>query len=442
MQADHDVLIVGAGAAGLSAAVELSRAGMNVAIVEARARVGGRMYTVQDPATDAAVELGAEFIHGLAPEIWEVAQREKIPIFELEGENWCERHGKMSECVSMPEVDKVFRRLERRNPDESFLEFMERWCPDLSEAGKRWAMGYISGFHAADPALISVNSLVFGMSADEKIEGDRSFRMRGGYHALIDVFERQLAAAKVAIYLNTTVKEVQWSKGQVSVATEEGTVYKTLVASRVLLTLPLGVLQANEGEEGVVRFSPSLPAEKQRALGHLAMGKVARITLRFDERFWEGIRPSAEAQSLADASFFFTQEDWFPTWWTTMPLRLPIITAWSPSTWAKRLAGQSEEFITDKALAALQSITGTGRQELESRLQASYWHDWESDAFSRGAYSYVKVGGGTAQAELGRPLENTVFFAGEATDVSGHNGTVHGAIASGQRAAREILQSR
>src|SRR4051794_29742505 len=205
MQADTDVLILGAGAAGLSAAVELARAGMDVAIVEARERIGGRMYTTYDPATNAAVEFGAEFIHGLVPEIWEVAQREKIPIFEVEGENWCERNGVMSVCESMPEVGKVFTRLDDRNPDESLLQFLERCCPDLSVDGKRWALGFISGFHAADPALISVHSLVFGMRADEQIEGDRSFRIRGGYRALVEIFERQLLEAKVYIQLNTIV---------------------------------------------------------------------------------------------------------------------------------------------------------------------------------------------------------------------------------------------
>jgi monoamine oxidase len=176
-------------------------------------------------------------------------------------------------------------------------------------------------------------------------------------------------------------------------------------------------------------------------LAHLSMGKVARVTLSFDERFWDTIRPLGNAKTLADASFFFCQEDWFPTWWTTMPLRLPMITAWSPARWATGLAQQTEEFVVDKALTALQRITGTARQELNRSVRACYWHDWEADPFSRGAYSYVKVGGESAQAELGRPLENTVFFAGEATDITGHNGTVHGAIASGQRAAREILQS-
>jgi monoamine oxidase len=73
-------------------------------------------------------------------------------------------------------------------------------------------------------------------------------------------------------------------------------------------------------------------------------------------------------------------------------------------------------------------------------LERAYFHDWQSDPFSRGAYSYGRVGADGAQQVLAAPLEKTLFFAGEATDTSGHNGTVHGAIASGHRAAREILQ--
>jgi monoamine oxidase len=73
-------------------------------------------------------------------------------------------------------------------------------------------------------------------------------------------------------------------------------------------------------------------------------------------------------------------------------------------------------------------------------LSASYFHDWNSDPFSYGAYSYVKAGGEGCQATLAAPIANTLFFAGEHTDTTGHNGTVHGAIASGQRAAKEILK--
>jgi len=79
-------------------------------------------------------------------------------------------------------------------------------------------------------------------------------------------------------------------------------------------------------------------------------------------------------------------------------------------------------------------------EELEPLLEAAYFHDWQSDPFSRGAYSYGKVGADGAQEALGRPVEKTLFFAGEATDTTGRNGTVDGAVASGRRAAAEILR--
>jgi monoamine oxidase len=83
-----------------------------------------------------------------------------------------------------------------------------------------------------------------------------------------------------------------------------------------------------------------------------------------------------------------------------------------------------------------------GEQQIEDLTESAAYHDWQTDPFARGAYSYVKAGGDSAQAGLAAPLEQTLFFAGEATDVSGYHGTVHGAIASGHRAAQEILDSR
>jgi len=174
------------------------------------------------------------------------------------------------------------------------------------------------------------------------------------------------------------------------------------------------------------------------------MGKVIRVTLRFRQRFWDDLRPphSTESKSLANMSFLLSHEDWFPTWWTTMPEKLPIITAWAPFHCAERLSGKSTDFIVDKCLHSLSRVLKLSRSELESLLAHAYWHDWQSDPFSRGAYSYVRVGGDNAQQALAAPVESTLFFAGEATDVSGHNGTVHGAIASGHRAAREISSCR
>ncbi|HWH57753.1 MAG TPA: FAD-dependent oxidoreductase, partial [Terriglobales bacterium] len=116
------------------------------------------------------------------------------------------------------------------------------------------------------------------------------------------------------------------------------------------------------------------------------------------------------------------------------------ITGWSPAHCAERMVGMTDGRIVDKALESLASLLGLEKAHLNSELNAAYLHNWDNDPFSRGAYSYVKTGGEGCQATLAVPLANTLFFAGEHTDTSGFNGTVHGAIASGQRAAKEILR--
>jgi monoamine oxidase len=215
----------------------------------------------------------------------------------------------------------------------------------------------------------------------------------------------------------------------------------SLTARRALVTLPLAVLQTAPGELGAIEFVPALPPQKFGAMKKLEMGKVIRIVLRFRERFWENISPlKSKSKTLSEMSFVFSHGDWFPTWWTRMPEKLPIITGWAPFRSAERLSGKSREFVIERSLETLKRLLGTAIEDLQQGLEAAYFHDWQSDPFSRGAYSYAKVGADGAQEELGRPLENTLFFAGEATDVSGHNGTVHGAVASGRRAAKEIMQ--
>ena len=140
-------------------------------------------------------------------------------------------------------------------------------------------------------------------------------------------------------------------------------------------------------------------------------------------------------------SFLFSQDEWFPTWWTTLPRKSPLLTGWAAGARAQKLAGQANDFIVEQALAALTRLLKVGRTELQSLLASAHTHDWESDPWSRGAYSYVTVGGDGAEAALAAPLEGTLFFAGEAADFSGHNGTVHGAIASGRRAAQGVLSA-
>jgi monoamine oxidase len=435
MAKDASVVIIGAGASGLTAAAELNRAGVNVTIVEARDRIGGRMFTKKDPHTGAVVELGAEFIHGRPPQIFNLLRKNKIHAHKVDGDNYCVQKEKLSDCDFFSQIDEVLEKLTDRGRDQSFIAFLRKYekkkliPPEI----RARVLRYIQGFHAADPRLISVHSLVKGMRADEKIDGEQAYCIPQGYQRLLKIFQTQIKG--VQIDLNTVVKQIRWKQGHAEITTNN----KTYEASHVLITLPLGVLHAIPKSKGAVQFSPQLPAQKRQALSKLAMGKVIRVSLCFRERFWEDIR--INKKPLSKLSFLFSDDELFPTWWTQMPTKSPVIVGWAPFHAADRLTGHSLDSITSKAINALSNLLHADRNELQNLLATSYSHDWEADPFSHGAYSYVKVGGDAAQKNLGKPVANTLFFAGEATDITGYNGTVHGAMASGHRAASEILRA-
>ncbi len=432
-----DIVVIGAGIAGLAAAQALGEAGLYVSVLEARDRVGGRIWTLHPTGTDVPIELGAEFIHGRPPEIWDSVCEAKLDTYEVEGDRWRVESGnlRLGGRVFWA-MDEIFKRMDPSVPDQSFHDFLEHSCRDCPEEVQVWARAFVSGFHAADPKRISVHSLIKGMRADDEIEGDRAFRIAPGYETLVWHIYSRIDPRFVRMRLNAPVQEVRWGKGRVEVATASG---ELLAANAAVVTVPLGVLKAPAGAAGTIRFEPELSAKKP-ALDKLEMGPVIRITLQFRERFWEGIR-GAEGKSLVNMSFLFSRDDWFPTWWTTMPRKSPLLTGWVAGERAQRLAGREKDFVVDQALAALARLFKLERIELESLLASAHTHDWENDPWSRGAYSYVTVGGDGAEAVLAAPLEGTLFFAGEAADYSGHNGTVHGAVASARRAAQAVLSA-
>jgi monoamine oxidase len=443
MSSNPAVIVIGAGVAGLAAACQLGRAGVAVQILEARDRIGGRVLTHIDPGCDCPIEFGAEFIHGKPPEVWELLHKANVEISEVEGEAWCVEDGELARCGSWEDVDNILEKMDAQEPDESFADFLERCCRSLkkpaSQRAKRRAIGYVSGFNSADPALVGVHWLVQGMRAEQKIQGDRAFRARNGYKDLLDVFQHELRRHSIGVHLSTVVEKLSWTAGSVEVKVSDQKGASTLEAKRVLITVPLSLLKAPVGQPGVIDFVPELPSQKKIALDRLEMGKVIRVTLRFRERFWEAVKPPEARKSLSDMSFLLTQDEWFPTWWTAHPQKWPVITGWAPFRSGERLSGKSRSFVVEHALQTLSTVLRISQSELEKMLEGAHFHDWQTDPFSLGAYSYGKVGADGAQQALAEPIDNTLFFAGEATDTTGHNGTVHGAIASGYRAASQIL---
>jgi monoamine oxidase len=155
------------------------------------------------------------------------------------------------------------------------------------------------------------------------------------------------------------------------------------------------------------------------------------LGLRFDDAFWW-------TRGHEDLGFLMMPGQPFPTYWTTYPVLAPLLIAWSAGPHAVKLVELDDEEILERALGGLQRAF---KHRVASRLQAWHLHNWQLDPLAGGAYSYVAVGGNGCQRALARPVAETVFFAGEATEWNGQHATVHGALASGERAAREVLQS-
>ena len=206
-----------------------------------------------------------------------------------------------------------------------------------------------------------------------------------------------------------------------------------MTAHRAIVTLPLGVLKTPLRAAGAVRFTPPLRA-KRAALDRLESGAVIKAVLLFRTAFWEEL----DQARYRGVSFFHSPGAAFPTFWTARPERAPLLVAWAGGPNASRLAKAAAPDIVRGAVASLASIFGV-RKGIEDQLAAAWTHHWQQDPLARGAYSYVAVGGHGARRALAEPLEDTLFFAGEAADYEGEHGTVAGALRSGERAARATL---
>jgi monoamine oxidase len=433
---DLDVIIVGGGVSGLAALRTLDRAGLNVLCLEARDRIGGRIFTVRDPLCPIPIELGAEFIHGRPPETWNIIQTGSLAAYDCEERGIQIDNGQInSRDDAWSHIDQVMEDLQKSakaGPDIPFTQFIESTA--YPQEVKDLATAYVQGFNAARPDVIGIASLAQDADAADAIDGDHSFRIANGYDSIPSHLAEGLSNRDARIRLNSVVERIRWQKGIASVdvrsvLTGEQT---RLRARRVIVTVPLGVLQASPGEEGAIRFEPEPPGVYDAAR-RLSFGHVVRTVLRFREPVLQ------QKPELAGAGFLFSREPLFPTWWTALPFRTPIVTGWSAGPKAEPLAGQPKAAIVARALKQFARITGISQESIQESFASAYFHDWRADPYSRGAYSYAPAGALPARTVLAESIEDTLFFAGEATETNGHSGTVHGAIATGLRAAHQVI---
>lgn len=398
-----DVLVIGAGVAGLAAARALHLAGRTVLILEARDRVGGRVHTVRIAGWPVPLEAGAEFIHGKPPALEELSGNDRR---DVKGRQYLAglRHGDEL-WKSVQEKLRSLRSLRDRSVQDAFRA--QRWRLRTTEEERWMAAAFVEGFNAARLDRASLKAILQQMEAARKVSGDRIARLPRGYDRVALRLSRGLR-----IELQSPVHEVRWSRKGVEAVTARG----SLFAERAVVTLPLGVLQ-----EGTVRFVPRLPQKKLLSISRLAMGPVVKVALLFEKPLWP-----------RDLGFLLAGGE-VPTFWRPLPSRAPVLIGWAASRKALALRG------TDAVAAAVRSLRAALERPVEP-IDARVF-EWQDDPWSRGAYSWVPVGAMKEQRALAERV-GPLFFAGEATEFRGACGTVHGAIETGRRAAREILADR
>lgn len=425
---DSAILVVGAGAAGLAAARVLTAAGRPVRILEARDRIGGRIHTVRHASIPLPIELGPEFVHGEPAEIIGLVRTHGLTTCEVGEQHAVFERGRLRPVGGFwSRVERVLQGLDTGGADRSVEAALH---PRRRSKAGQWAARYVEGFHAADLTGMSVRAL----ARSERGQGSGSSgaaRILSGYDALVSAMAVPLHGPLVDLRLRTVVREIRWTPGRVTVTTDgaggEGPGEHDGPAA--IVTVPLGVLK-EAGGPAAVRITP-LPPQWLDAMRLLEMGSVLRLVLQFREVPWP-----------PDLGFLHLPGAVLPTWWTPAPIRAPMITAWAGGPSAERLLGRDRQELAAVALDVLAPAIGVERERLGDLLVEAYHHDWSADPFTGGAYSYARVGGADAFSALGHPIEGTLVAAGEATAGDGENGTVQGAIASGERAARAILDAR
>ncbi len=430
----RDVIIIGAGAAGLAAAAALGHMGHSVWVLEARDRIGGRIWTRAAPGLRAPVELGAEFIHGDSPETREWLHNVGGTAIDTAGEHWSVVGGRLQQRTEslLAQVRAVLDAGDvLSRPDTTLESFLAGdGGRDLSEEARSMARAFVSGFDAADPERVSLHSIAQEWSTGGMLDSSQS-RPSGGYGTVLLALRGALDPAHVHLQLQTLVTEVRWGDRSVEVTGRRlGQPFRA-AARKAIVTVPIGVLKLPAQAEGAIRFTPPLAA-KQAALDQLLAGPVLKVMLHFRRPFWE----TQDGGRYGDAAFFHAPGNVFPTFWTTLPVRTSLLNAWVGGPSAARLSELSDEEIARHALDCAAAALSRPKGELE--LEAAYVHNWNRDPLARGAYSYVTAGGGRARETLAAPLDGALFFAGEATDTTGDATTVTGALRSGVRAALEV----
>ena len=412
----HDIIIIGAGAAGLFAARTLSAAGHTVTVLEANDRIGGRINTIQPAGFTQPIEVGAEFMHGKLPLTMQLLKEAGVEYQPVAGKMIQVKNGRWSDQEEFVEGwDELIDRMADLKEDMTLADFLQQYFPGDKYAPLRSsAQRFAEGFDVADPHEVSV----FSIRDEWMNEQEEQYRIPGGYNQLIQYLQKACIADGCVIHTSGAVKTVRWQPNRVEVTTAGK---QTFTAQKLIVTAPLGVLQAPKQHTTAITFEPAPDAQAQ-AIQQIGFGSVVKVMLQFSTPFWLEYRK--------DIGFLLSEEA-IPTWWTQLPDTTPLLTGWVGGPQAARFKDIAEQEIVEQALQSLANIFTMRVEQVKALLTAAHVVKWQTNSFSLGAYSYSKLFTEAARKLLNEPVQDTIYFAGEALYDGEAGGTVEAALHSG-----------
>lgn len=421
---EADVLVVGAGIAGVGAARVLQDNGYSVIILEARNRMGGRIWTDRD-GLGIPVDLGASWIHGvIGNPLTELGNTNDIQrvtsnftdlaYYDFDGSPFDETQYLEAERLLNGLLREAAQYGDQLDDDVTLQSAIDRSLASRSLSAEQ--VRYldlaiqlnIEGDYAADTTDLSL----WWYDSAELYPG-REELVVDGYGQFVDVL-----AAGLDVRLEHIVEAVDYSGDQVSIMTSQG----SFSGRTAIVTLPLGVLKAE-----TVTFTPLLPAAKLQVIDRFVMGTLNKLSLRFEEVFWDDVEVLTYAADEAGQWPYIVNLDHY--------FGLPALQMFVGADAAVQMEALSDEEVLASGMNVLRSIYGDGISD----PSAYSFTRWYSDPFSLGGYANLGVGATPEDFDtLAQPIDSKLFFAGEATAGEFYQ-TTHGALQSGRRAAEEIL---
>ncbi|MEM7372306.1 MAG: NAD(P)/FAD-dependent oxidoreductase [Bacteroidota bacterium] len=407
MKPEHDILIIGAGAAGLYAGHVLQKRGISFRILEAADRIGGRLGKLTGFA-DYPLDLGAEWLHGKKSLIGKLIKKTGTSIKKDKSTEVYWFQGKLIEEPPR-DVWAIFDK--KRKPDISYFDY-------ATEQGfgedYRYIIEAIAGDQGADSTRLS--AYWNAKEEEEWSSGEKDYKFQDTY---FDLINKHIATPLLdKISLHTIIKRIDYREQEIFVKDSKDQIWR---ASHVILTVPIPVLK-----DGAIEFVPPLPSKKTEAFQQIGMDAGMKVFLKFSEKFYhQNIIGGRNCAAYADEIIGKEGQD-------------HVLMAFVMGKQAEYLSSLEEE-------AAIVHLLLTELDEMyagqaSASFVDAYVMDWSKQPFIRGAYSYSTIGIGNARAIAAQSIDDKLFFAGEAMNLNGHHQTVHGAAETGIREAKRVLK--